>query len=258
VVPTFNIVVKGYLTRALKALLPRTRILALDADKAQTIGAQRWERQLPLPTTTTKEENILITHKTIHITPKKLFETVDEWIKEDDDASSEEDGREEIPVLLVGLHACGSLTPDIIRTFGQSRRSNKMWKFAAAVVIGCCYNLMNPGGKSFFFFTKTFSRLTIMFRFPVIQVHVESFTTHRSSSFSLSPCSSDSNAMVNRRFPSHCCSICGASLSESCLASLAGEENSEPEGGIDCKRHSVQVFSHHYKARATTPLVTFA
>ena len=78
-VPTFNIVVKGYLTRALKALLPRTRILALDADKAQTIGAQRWERQLPLPTTTTKEENISITHKTIHITPKKLFEIVDEW-----------------------------------------------------------------------------------------------------------------------------------------------------------------------------------
>jgi len=155
VVSIFNIIVKGYLTRALKALLPRTRILALDADQAQTVGAQRWERQLlSLPTTATKEKNPSITHKTIHITPKELFKTVDEWIKEDD-ASPGEDGREEIPVLLVGLHACGSLTPDIIRTFGQSRPSNKMWKFAAVVVIGCCYNLMNPGGKNFCFFTKT-------------------------------------------------------------------------------------------------------
>jgi len=146
--------IKGYLTRALKALLPRTRILALDADKAQTVGAQRWERQLlPPPTPTTQEKNPSITHKTIHITPKKLFETVDEWIKEEEVVSPEEDRREEIPVLLVGLHACGSLTPDIIRTFGQSRPSNKMWKFAAVVVIGCCYNLMNPGGKNFCVFS---------------------------------------------------------------------------------------------------------
>jgi len=160
VVSIFNIIVKGYLTRALKALLPRTRILALDADQAQTVGAQRWERQLlSLPTTATKEKNPSITHKTIHITPKELFKTVDEWIKEDD-ASPGEDGREEIPVLLVGLHACGSLTPDIIRTFGQSRPSNKMWKFAAVVVIGCCYNLMNPGGKNFCFLPKHYARET--------------------------------------------------------------------------------------------------
>ena len=260
-VSTFNIVIKGYLTRALKALLPQIRILALDADRTQTVGAQRWERQLlPLPTTitTNTEKNPSITHKTIHITPKELFETVDEWIKEDDDASSEEDGREEIPVLLVGLHACGSLTSDIIRAFGQSRTSNKRWKFAAVVVIGCCYNLMNPGGKNFFFTKTSCSRLTITFRFSVIQVHVETFTTHRSPSFSLPPCSSDSNAVASLRFPSHCCSIRGTSPSESYLASLAGKENSETKGSIDCKRHRVQVFSHHYNARTTTPLVTFA
>ena len=134
-------VVKGYLTRALKVLLPRTRILALDADETQTVGAQRWESQL---LSLSNEEKLSITHKTIHITPKKLFETVDEWIKQD--SSSEEHGRE-IPVLLVGLHACGSLIPDVIRTFGQSRSGNNIWKFTAAVVVGCCYNLMNPGGK---------------------------------------------------------------------------------------------------------------
>ncbi|KXN88186.1 Protein RRNAD1, partial [Leucoagaricus sp. SymC.cos] len=128
---------QGYLTRALKAQLPQTRILALDADEAQTIGAQRWEERLLPPSS---EENPSITHKTIHITPENLFATIDEWISE----GLLKETQEEIPVLLIGLHACGSLTPDVIRTFSGWRPGGKPWRFAAAVVVGCCYNLMNP------------------------------------------------------------------------------------------------------------------
>ncbi|KAF9454770.1 hypothetical protein P691DRAFT_754327 [Macrolepiota fuliginosa MF-IS2] len=136
---------QGYLTRTLKAHLPKTRILALDADEEQTLGAQRWEgRLLPPPSS----ENPPITHKTIHITPEGLYATVDEWISVTSAPSPNPGGMggaNHIPVLLVGLHACGSLTPDILRTFYQSGNEPEGWKFAGVVVVGCCYNLMNPG-----------------------------------------------------------------------------------------------------------------
>ncbi|KAF5360877.1 hypothetical protein D9756_004784 [Leucocoprinus leucothites] len=140
---------QGYLTRALKLQLPRTRILALDADEAQTIGARRWEsRLLPSPS----KENPPITHKTIHITPEELFKTIDEWVTERPPVEGHE-----IPVLLVGLHACGSLTPDIMRTFSRSRSDNRTWKFAASVVVGCCYNLMNAGDFPLSMYMKSLS-----------------------------------------------------------------------------------------------------
>lgn len=121
--------------------MPQSKILALDADEAQTSGAQRWERRLlPLPS----DENPPITHKTIHVSPEALYSTVDAWIAEG--STSESEGALETPVLLVGLHACGSLTPDIIKILGQGPLEKAQWRIAGIVVVGCCYNLMNPGG----------------------------------------------------------------------------------------------------------------
>lgn len=120
--------------------LPRVHILALDADERQTIGAQRWEDRL-MPSIS--EDSPPITHKIIHITPGVLVKAINEWISEDLIYGE----MEEIPVLLIGLHACGSLTPDVIRTFMQSDGDRRCWKFTGAVVVGCCYNLMNPGGE---------------------------------------------------------------------------------------------------------------
>ncbi|TFK70388.1 hypothetical protein BDN72DRAFT_748472, partial [Pluteus cervinus] len=124
---------QGYLTRSLAFRL-RSHILALDSDQAQSTGAQKWETKiLAFPSS--------ITHKTIHITPTTLIESIDEWI-ESTRTPSEPTA---IPVLLVALHACGSLTPSILRAFLESSsRTSSAWTAFGLVVVGCCYNLLHP------------------------------------------------------------------------------------------------------------------
>jgi hypothetical protein len=34
-----------------------------------------------------------------------------------------------------------------MRTFSQKSGDHKCWNFGGAVVVGCCYNLLNPGGR---------------------------------------------------------------------------------------------------------------
>lgn len=54
------------------------------------------------------------------------------------------------PVLFVALHACGSLTPNILRAFAAEARSGKTdaaaWTPRAAVIVGCCYNMLRLEG----------------------------------------------------------------------------------------------------------------
>ncbi|KAF9561330.1 hypothetical protein CPC08DRAFT_707462 [Agrocybe pediades] len=130
---------QGYLTRALRTHLPSARILALDADTAQTAGAQRWEERL-LPKT-----HLPIDHKVVFISPDSLLAAVDDWVLETSggDCNATEGS---VPVIFVGLHACGSLTPDILRAFTKtvSTSSRRNWQPAGLVVVGCCYNLMVP------------------------------------------------------------------------------------------------------------------
>ncbi|PPQ81274.1 hypothetical protein CVT25_015058 [Psilocybe cyanescens] len=121
---------QGYLTRALKAYLPHANILALDADNEQTVAAQRWETRV-LP-----NANPPIEHKVIFISPASLLKTVDDWV-----GSYEHP----VPVLFVALHACGSLTPDILRAYiHATHHPNPAWHPAGLVAVGCCYNLMHP------------------------------------------------------------------------------------------------------------------
>jgi len=125
---------QGYLTRALKYHLQDAHILALDADQDQTTGAQRWETRL-IPSLVPR-----IAHKTVLISADTLSSTISEWVDE---------GKFEIPVpvLLVALHACGSLTLDVLRTFTINLKTPRpTWYPAGVVTVGCCYNLMNPGG----------------------------------------------------------------------------------------------------------------
>lgn len=160
---------QGYLTRAIAGMLDGegTKVLALDWDGAQTSGAERRARK----ETSRKEDGIeeKIAHKTIHITPDTLLSTVDEWVQSDTTLSPNQpysrgtseygSGATPVPVLFVGLHACGSLTPDILRAFfsvssarleaeeGPARRPQRNWTPCGAVIVGCCYNLLDPGGK---------------------------------------------------------------------------------------------------------------
>ncbi|TFK27181.1 hypothetical protein FA15DRAFT_636214 [Coprinopsis marcescibilis] len=133
---------QGYLTRALAHALPSAKILALDADEGQTTGA---ELKLGNQKRLHKEPNALsgqITHRTALITPLSLLEVVDDWIK-----GEQADGP--VPVLFVALHSCGSLTPDILKAFVDCRSRDSSltrWRPCGVVVVGCCYNLMYPGG----------------------------------------------------------------------------------------------------------------
>lgn len=137
---------QGYLTRALKARLPQAHVLALDADEAQTAGAQKWERRM------LQGVEPPIAHRTVLIGEGTLLRAVDEWVDEGGAKGRTEENaaRAPVPVLFVALHACGSLTPDVLRAFTAARQRTSpasAWYPAAAVVVGCCYNLMHPSGE---------------------------------------------------------------------------------------------------------------
>jgi len=157
---------QGYLTRALKSHLKSAHILALDADEEQTRGAQKWEERL-LPNASPP-----INHETMLISPQNLLDTIDLWVSE------------LAPVIFVALHACGSLTPDILRAYISASRSRRTWYPAGLVAVGCCYNLMNPVGPSPSAFSFLNSILTSFFSNQTFPPSQESTSiTQRSSIF---------------------------------------------------------------------------
>jgi len=142
--------IQAYLSRFLHSHLG-LHVLALDSNDIQTRGAERWavkaKKRQRLENATAA--NGSLAHKTIHITAETLHAAINDWMQED--TSTDTENSLPIPILLVALHACGSLTPDILRAFvtqnlsPDQSRSGK-WKPVALVTVGCCYNLMAPGG----------------------------------------------------------------------------------------------------------------
>ena len=139
---------QGYLTRALGYLFPDARLLALDADHGQTMGAEKraQDRKDRKVDAVTDGLNKRIHHRTVLITPSSLLDSVDAWVKEG------ENREEPVPVLFVALHACGSLTPDMLRAFLSSLKTQhvdgRAWYPLSIVTVGCCYNLMYPEGMA--------------------------------------------------------------------------------------------------------------
>ncbi|KAG5639422.1 hypothetical protein H0H81_002290 [Sphagnurus paluster] len=115
---------QGYLTRALHAHF-HAPTLALDSDQVQTHGAQA--RAGPAISA--------ITHRTIHLTPAVLLAAIDDWLPTT--------GPGPYRLLLVALHACGPLTPDLFRAL-LSLPATHPWRPTFAIAVGCCYNLMHP------------------------------------------------------------------------------------------------------------------
>ncbi|KAF9493541.1 hypothetical protein BDN71DRAFT_1497017 [Pleurotus eryngii] len=147
---------QGYLTRNLCTHF-KTHVLALDADRSQTKGAEIREqktmgkksRRHPSDDDSNVIEAGTITHQTVHVNAHSLAEVIDSWVS----GLPEPKSLSPIPIILVALHACGSLTPDTLRAFigakggdGTARingvSTGKTWYFAGAVVVGCCYNLL--------------------------------------------------------------------------------------------------------------------
>ncbi|KAH0586135.1 hypothetical protein H2248_007401 [Termitomyces sp. 'cryptogamus'] len=116
---------QGYVTRALHAQLGAPA-LALDGSSVQTHGSQA--RGGPGLSG--------ITHVTVHLTRATLVSAIDSWLSATATPTP-------APVLLVALHACGTLTPDLFRAVLDLPPTHS-WYPAAIVAVGCCYNLMHP------------------------------------------------------------------------------------------------------------------
>ncbi|KAI0823298.1 methyltransferase domain-containing protein [Trametes gibbosa] len=179
---------QAYLSRALRDRLSQ-HILALDFSDVQTLGAAKRDaakvkREMRPKHTINSEpaedepgrpspgispDNIDIadieatgapcgslTYMTTKIDESTLQTSTDAWIKSNQTTHSSTNvlgslaTRLPTPVLFVALHACGSLTPDILRaiTAAHRRTSNTEsppdWAPQAAVIVGCCYNMLRP------------------------------------------------------------------------------------------------------------------
>ncbi|KAG8214795.1 hypothetical protein J3R82DRAFT_9932 [Butyriboletus roseoflavus] len=99
-----------------------------------------------------------LTHQTVHVCPRTLEESIADWLTDPGiqrrghpDTHQSPTPPEPVPVMLVALHACGSLTVDVLRSFLSDRarapQENDVghsWRPHSLVVVGCCYNLMSP------------------------------------------------------------------------------------------------------------------
>ncbi|WPH04733.1 CRA-b-like protein, protein [Acrodontium crateriforme] len=110
---------QGYLSVSLAYLFPNLRILAIDGSESQIEGSRAFAASLGIPE-----------HRLEHMfawidMSSSLADKVNEWIGGN-------------KCMLVGLHACGSLSEHILRYF------TTMSSIKALAVVGCCFNHIVP------------------------------------------------------------------------------------------------------------------
>ncbi|KAG6005814.1 hypothetical protein E4U21_007586 [Claviceps maximensis] len=110
---------QGYLSISLACLFPHLRILCIDGSQSQIEGSQSFATSLGIP-----ESRLKAMVHWIDGGPA-LAATLGEWA----------DGEK---CMLVGLHACGSLTEHMLRYFTTVPYVD------AIAVVGCCYNHITP------------------------------------------------------------------------------------------------------------------
>lgn len=146
-------------------------MLALDNNENQTSGANRWTTKEAARKLNRKHRSSShtpngarkgsLTHRTVHVCPRTLEESIADWLSDPSGIQRHDvpgihhspTRTEPVPVLMVALHACGSLTVDVLRTFlsdraraPQAKGVGCAWKPHSLVVVGCCYNLMSSSG----------------------------------------------------------------------------------------------------------------
>lgn len=134
---------QGYLCRAMASELG-LNVLGLDGNQVQTDGAEMWSDGRRGKKRSVNKAGGKVKYKTMRIDKATdIVDAVGEWLGpiQDSDSSPHQ-------VVLVALHACGSLTPHIIRACLGTTPANRAWSFAGAVAVGCCYNLLNDSGAS--------------------------------------------------------------------------------------------------------------
>ncbi|KAJ3751310.1 methyltransferase domain-containing protein [Lentinula detonsa] len=159
---------QGHLARELLHVVPGVKgVLALDGDPvlverqanpAKTQARTREKEKTTVNETETDKGNMPeVTHKFGHITsPERLVEVVNEWFMELETkhglCSKDVRSYTPIPVILVSLHGCGSLSLDVLRGFVRRiyefegiQAERQKWGFIASVTVPCCYNLLRQG-----------------------------------------------------------------------------------------------------------------
>ncbi|KAG9051709.1 hypothetical protein FS837_000099 [Tulasnella sp. UAMH 9824] len=170
---------QGYLTRNLADVPLSFELLALDSNEDQVEGAkkrqqelERWQKKVfgRRKTSVAKETSPdgpsaaspdtqaevqssrpgSVTQATVFVDKDALPAAIDQWIKDQMPSTSE------TPVIIVGLHACGSLTPAVLRSFvslyhtqKEEQLSPRAWRCAGLALVGCCYNRIRGIEKDF-------------------------------------------------------------------------------------------------------------
>ena len=114
---------QGYLSISLAYLFPQLRVLSIDGSASQIAGAQAFAASLDIP-----ESRLKHALRWIDGSPA-LSATINDWAGGD-------------KCMLVGLHACGSLSEHMIRYFAA------VPCIEALAVVGCCYNHIAPRSAS--------------------------------------------------------------------------------------------------------------
>lgn len=89
-----------------------------------------------------------LSYRKLIITSQSLVTVTDEWIRRSGSIKTPTavDDMSNTPVFLVGLHACGSLTLDILRAMVRQLRVDRpreaSWMPVGGLIVGCCYNLL--------------------------------------------------------------------------------------------------------------------
>lgn len=160
---------QGYLTRNLADMPLSYDLLALDSSEDQVEGAkkrqqelERWQKKVfgrrkaratkgtsgesrtTEPGSQSEGESLKagsVTQATVFVDKDALPTAIDQWIKNQAPSSSE------VPVIIIGLHACGSLTPAVLRSFislyhtqKEEQLAPRAWRCAGIALVGCCYN----------------------------------------------------------------------------------------------------------------------
>lgn len=114
---------QGYLSISLAYLFPHLQILSIDGSESQIAGSQLFATSLGI-----QQSRLKHVHRWIDGSSSLAVE-IQDWA----------DGER---CMLVGLHACGSLSEHMIRYF------TTVPCIEAAAVVGCCYNHIVPRSAS--------------------------------------------------------------------------------------------------------------
>ncbi|CAL1713441.1 unnamed protein product [Somion occarium] len=131
---------QAYLSRSLRDELG-LHVLALDFSQVQSHGAARREQASKSSDNETQAGSL--DYEMIAVDSNSLISATEHWIQRRVHGCCLNPCP--TPILWVALHACGSLTLDILRAFILRRRQNDQdvcWRPSAAVIVGCCYNMV--------------------------------------------------------------------------------------------------------------------